>query len=287
MHTVTARRHDINHKKGTFKCGTFSRMEDSPSKPSVAELAGRFKGHILPMPTAHDESPFRRKPPCSLRFPVREGDVQGSDTNTVSTSPIKIRMKSSNIIERLQANLALSPTTLLPSPKGAELNRQPDSPQPPLAAVGTTVSPLSPALQPAQLSVEEEEEEEQEEPVSFNSTPEGATLPSFHKTRVRLSFKRRPPSRQHRRSTGEEASLFQSPSEQHSPEANGDALLQCADRVTLEEGEDDKGEPRDSEEEQGAQAKAPPEDEEETRAEEVRRTHQMDGGDFNRLIGEL
>ncbi|XP_061538497.1 capZ-interacting protein isoform X3 [Phycodurus eques] len=253
------------------------------------------------------------------------------ETNTVSTSPIKIRMKSSNIIERLQeavnpladdrrnaeleklggeefgddgdgdgverraevhkqdprANLALSPTTLLPSPKGAELNRQPDSPQPPLAAVGTTVSPLSPALQPAQLSVEEEEEEEQEEPVSFNSTPEGATLPSFHKTRVRLSFKRRPPSRQHRRSTGEEASLFQSPSEQHSPEANGDALLQCADRVTLEEGEDDKGEPRDSEEEQGAQAKAPPEDEEETRAEEVRRTHQMDGGDFNRLIGEL
>ncbi|XP_061638574.1 capZ-interacting protein isoform X2 [Phyllopteryx taeniolatus] len=279
MHTVTARRHDINHKKGTFKCGTFSRMEDSPSKLSVAELAGRFKGHILPMPTAHDESPFRRKPPCSLRFPVREGDVQGSDTNTVSTSPIQIRMKSSNIIERLQANLALSPTTLLPSPKGAELNRQPDSPPPPLAAVGTTVSPLSPDLQPAQLSVEEQE---QEEPVSFNSTPEGATLPSFHKTRVRLSFKRRPPSRQHRRSAGEEASLFRSPSELRSPEANGDALLQCADRVTLEEGEDDKGEPRDSEEEQGARAKAPPEDEEETRAEEVRRTHQMDG-----LMGEL
>ncbi|XP_061638575.1 capZ-interacting protein isoform X3 [Phyllopteryx taeniolatus] len=178
-----------------------------------------------------------------------------------------------------RANLALSPTTLLPSPKGAELNRQPDSPPPPLAAVGTTVSPLSPDLQPAQLSVEEQE---QEEPVSFNSTPEGATLPSFHKTRVRLSFKRRPPSRQHRRSAGEEASLFRSPSELRSPEANGDALLQCADRVTLEEGEDDKGEPRDSEEEQGARAKAPPEDEEETRAEEVRRTHQMDG-----LMGEL
>lgn len=30
-------------------------QKDSPSKPSVAELAGRFKGHILPMPTSNDE----------------------------------------------------------------------------------------------------------------------------------------------------------------------------------------------------------------------------------------
>lgn len=33
----------------------FLYQENSPSKPSVAELAGRFKGHILPMPTSNDE----------------------------------------------------------------------------------------------------------------------------------------------------------------------------------------------------------------------------------------
>lgn len=33
----------------------FPFQKDSPSKVSVAELAGRFKGHILPMPTSNDE----------------------------------------------------------------------------------------------------------------------------------------------------------------------------------------------------------------------------------------
>lgn len=33
-------------------------QKDSPSKPSVAELAGRFKGHILPTPTSNDEVPY-------------------------------------------------------------------------------------------------------------------------------------------------------------------------------------------------------------------------------------
>ncbi|XP_061682678.1 capZ-interacting protein isoform X2 [Syngnathoides biaculeatus] len=175
-----------------------------------------------------------------------------------------------------RANLALSPTTLLPSPKGAELNREPDSPPPP-AAVETTVTPLNPTLRSARLSVEEEE---QEEPAGFNSPPEGATLPNFHKTRVRLSFKRRPPTRQHRRSAGEEASLLQSPGECTSVEANGDGVLQCPDRVTLEEGEGEEDERRDSQEKQGARAKTPPEDEEETRGEEeARRPQQMDGGD--------
>ncbi|XP_061682679.1 capZ-interacting protein isoform X3 [Syngnathoides biaculeatus] len=277
MHTVNYKTSRYqSQREQTFKWGPFSRMEDSPSKLSVAELAGRFKGHIVPMSNAHDESPFRRKPPCSLRFPVREDDVQESDTDVVSTSPIKIRMKSSNIIARLQANLALSPTTLLPSPKGAELNREPDSPPPP-AAVETTVTPLNPTLRSARLSVEEEE---QEEPAGFNSPPEGATLPNFHKTRVRLSFKRRPPTRQHRRSAGEEASLLQSPGECTSVEANGDGVLQCPDRVTLEEGEGEEDERRDSQEKQGARAKTPPEDEEETRGEEeARRPQQMDGGD--------
>ncbi|XP_019742933.1 capZ-interacting protein isoform X2 [Hippocampus comes] len=239
------------------------------------------------------ESPFRRKPPCSLRFPIRNDDVQQSDTNaseTLSTSPLQIRMKkSSAIIERLQANLTLSPTALLPSPKGPEVNRQPDSPvpAPPSApfAAATTTSP-SPTLQPIQLCLEEEEGEDQEEPVSFDSPPEGASLPSFHKTRARLSFKRRPPTRQHRRSAGEEApGLFggiPSPCELHSPQTNGDAILQCPDRVPRKEGKGDddeeQQEDKDDEEEQRKRANNPQEEEEETLEEEMQ-PRQTDGGD--------
>ncbi|XP_057694988.1 capZ-interacting protein isoform X2 [Corythoichthys intestinalis] len=204
-------------------------MEDYPSKLSVAELAGRFKGHILPMmPVVHDE---------------------------MDSSPVKIRTKSSSIIERLQANLALSPTTLLPSPKGAELNRRPDSPP---AAVVT--SPPGPAPQPSV------EEEDQEEPVSFDGPPESAPLPSFHKTRVRLSFKRRPPTRQHRRSAWESPSLFGD--EESSPEANGDTVLQLAVREDEEDCQEARGEP----------AKTAPGDGEETR-EAPTLPRQTDGGD--------
>lgn len=57
--------YDEGEKKGkviqgvyTFLVGllnVFLFQKDSPSKPSVAELAGRFKGHILPMPASNDE----------------------------------------------------------------------------------------------------------------------------------------------------------------------------------------------------------------------------------------
>ncbi|XP_051934574.1 capZ-interacting protein isoform X2 [Hippocampus zosterae] len=242
------------------------------------------------------ESPFRRKLPCSLRFPIRNDDVQQSHTNaseTLSTSPVQIRTKkSSAIIERLQANLTLSPTALLPSPKGPEVNRQPDSPAPPSTpfAAAATTSP-SPTLQPTQLYVEEDEEgEDQEEPVSFDGPPEGASLPSFHKTRARLSFKRRPPTRQHRRSAGgEAAALFggiPSPCELHSPQTNGDAILQCPDRVPRKEGEGDdreeQQEDKEDEEEQRKRGNNPQEEEEETREEEMWPRH-TDGGDRDDL----
>ncbi|KAM9318141.1 capZ-interacting protein isoform 2-T2 [Pholidichthys leucotaenia] len=189
----------------------------SPSKPSVAELAGRFKGHILPMPNSNDEPPFRRRPPCSLKFQNQTDDNEESDKSTTSPSPIKIKMRNSAIIEKLQANLALSPTALLPSPKSPEVKLQsaPLSPTPPCSPP----SPLNPTLQPSHLSSEEED------PVSFDSPPEGAPLPSINKTRARLSFKRRLPTRQHRRSAGEEAGAFGSglsPTELHSPKENGD-----------------------------------------------------------------
>ncbi|KAM9811718.1 capZ-interacting protein-like [Syngnathus typhle] len=257
-------------------------MEESPSKLSVAELAGRFKGQIRPMPAAHDELPFRRKAPCSLRFPIRDNEESNTNTNGTVPSPIKIRTKSSSsIIERLQANLALSPSTLLPSPKVAEVNRQPDSL--PLVAAATT--PLSPTLLPTQLSVEEDEEG-QGEPVGFDSPPEATSLPNLHKTRVRLSFKRRPPTRQHRRSTGEEATLLgriPSPCQLHSPEANGDVVLQCPDRVTREGGDgEEEEEDRDCEEEQGERAE-PPAEEGETQ-EGKGRPQQTDGADADAVL---
>ncbi|KAF7646463.1 hypothetical protein LDENG_00187770 [Lucifuga dentata] len=177
---------------------------DPPSKPSVAELAGRLKGHVLPMPTSNEE--FRRRPPCSLKLQNQKDDNEESDKSNISPNPFKFKMKNSPIIEKLQANLALSPTTLLPSPKSPEVKLQPA----PLSPV-TPCSPLSHALQSS----------EEEDPISFESPPEGNTLPSVNKTRARLSFKRRPPSRHHRRSAGAFGSHL-SQCELYSPKENGD-----------------------------------------------------------------
>ncbi|XP_060929211.1 capZ-interacting protein [Limanda limanda] len=189
--------------------------EDSPSKPSVAELAGRFKGHILPMPATNDES-FRRRPPCSLKLPKQKDDNEESDKTLVSPNPFKIKMRNSSIIEKLQANLALSPTSLLPSPKSPEVKLQPAPRSPPPPGSPT----LRPTLRPSRQSSEEEE------PIGFEDPPEGAPLPSFNKTRARLSFKRRPPTRQHRRSAGEEAGVLGGggppPCELNSPNEHGD-----------------------------------------------------------------
>ncbi|XP_042341951.1 capZ-interacting protein isoform X2 [Plectropomus leopardus] len=239
-------------------------MEDSPSKPSVAELAGRFKGHILPMPTSNDELPFRRRPPCSLKLQNQKDDEE-SDKTAVSPNPFKIKVKNSAIIEKLQANLALSPTALLPSPKSPEVKLQP-APLSPTTPCSPQ-SPLSPTRQSTHLSSEEED------PISFDSPPEGNPLPSFNKTRARLSFKRRPPTRQHRRSAGEEAGAFGntlSPSELYSPKENGDMdqVFECGQQASLQEAEED----RDSDKTEEEVAKSDPDDrgdpEEEQEAEQ-------------------
>ncbi|XP_071352552.1 capZ-interacting protein isoform X2 [Trachinotus anak] len=243
-------------------------MEDSPSKPSVAELAGRFKGHILPMPTSNNELSFRRRPPCSLKLQHQKDENEESDKTVVSPNPFKIKMKNSPIIEKLQANLALSPTALLPSPKSPEVKLQPAplSPSTPCSPQ----SPLSPTLRPSQLSSEEED------PVSFDSPPEGTPLPSINKTRVRLSFKRRPPTRQHRRSAGEEAGAFGSglsTCELHSPKENGDKdqvfdspaeEAECGQLGSLKDGEDrDCGETEDKVAKSDPDIKGDPKDEQE------------------------
>ncbi|XP_070987622.1 capZ-interacting protein isoform X3 [Oncorhynchus clarkii lewisi] len=169
--------------------------QDSPVKSSVAELAGRFKDHV--MPTPHDEKP-----------------------SIVSPHPPKFKMKtskSSPLIEKLQANLTLSPTSLLPSPKSPEVKLAP-TPISPATHCFFPTSPCSPTLRP-QLSSEEEE------PVCFESPAEGTPLLSFNKSRVRLSFKRRPPTRQHRQSCVEEGVVSEggvvSHGNQDVPQVNG------------------------------------------------------------------
>ncbi|KAM8904462.1 capZ-interacting protein isoform 2-T2 [Spinachia spinachia] len=215
-------------------------MEDSPSKRSVAELAGRFKGQSLPMPTPNDELRFRRKPPCSLKL-QNQKDESDSDKTIVSPNPFKIKMKNSSMIKKIQADLALSPTALLPSrTKSPEVKLQP----PPLSPTTRCCpqSPLSPTLRPSHRPSEEEDT------VSFDSPAEGAALPSINKTRARLSFKRRPPTRQHRKSAGEEAEgsgSASSPCELDTPKENGDAdqvfeFEQPASLKEVEEKETDK-----------------------------------------------
>ncbi|KAA8594024.1 hypothetical protein FQN60_004858 [Etheostoma spectabile] len=241
------------------------------------------------MPTSNNELSFRRRPPCSLKLQSQKDGDEESDKTIVSPNPFKIKMKNSSIIEKLQhftrwaamgqkgcrfslflfspveANLALSPTALLPSPKSpeAKLQSAPLSPTTP----GSPQSPLSPTLRPSHLSSEDED------PVSFDGPPEGTPLPSFNKpdtwspipvgvslggspayllvkqaldklaqdapTRARLSFKRRPPTRQHRRSAGEDRASGNalSPCELYSPKENGDTVA-VFDYGQLEEAEE-------------------------------------------------
>ncbi|KAJ7990173.1 hypothetical protein DPEC_G00297570 [Dallia pectoralis] len=162
----------------------------SPVKLSVAELAGKFKGHPIPRPTAQDEAPKVLTSKCPL------------------------------LIGRLQANLALSPTCLLTLPK---------SPRGNLPSV--TFCPISPCSSQSPTRSNEEEE-----PITFDMPAEGTPLLSFNKSRARLSFKRRPPTRQHRQSCGEEGVVSRggcvSPAETDGPQENG-----VEDRAFLNPGE--------------------------------------------------
>ncbi|XP_035646350.1 capZ-interacting protein-like [Oncorhynchus keta] len=182
--------------------------EDAPPKKSVAELAGKFKAHAPPFPTGTDGSnkPVRRRPPRTLQLPKTTAQGQVDEEKPISPSlhPAKTK-RNSALIEKLQANLALSPCSLLPSPKSPGLRLLPPSftstcsPIPPVTTV-TPTSPVSSAPLPRSLSKEET-------PATFEvpATPtDGSLLPSINKGRARLSIRRRPPSRRHRKSSGEE-----------------------------------------------------------------------------------
>lgn len=183
--------------------------EEAPVKSSVAQLAGKLKGYALPMP-GNMEVISMRRPPCSIVINDQK-DEEHDEKSSVCPHPPKMKIKSSPLIEKLQANLALSPTVLLSPPKS------PESKQPPTAF--SPISPCSSTLQPPQLSCEDEA------PVSFEQPVEGTPLLSINKSRARLSFKRRLPTRQHRKSACEETKWNdgnESPCEPDSQQQNGE-----------------------------------------------------------------
>ncbi|XP_027967470.1 capZ-interacting protein isoform X1 [Eumetopias jubatus] len=193
---------------------------DDSASPSVAQLAGRFREQAAAAKETPACKPTRRKPPCSLPlFPPKvELGQNGEEKSSPNAShPPKIKVKSSPLIEKLQANLAFDPAALLPgaSPKSPGLK----------AAVSPFQSPPSTPSSPGVRSQEPEEV-----PVSFDQPPEGSHLPCYNKVRTKGSIKRRPPSRRFRRSQSDCGDLgdFRAPEssqENGAKEENGDEVF--------------------------------------------------------------
>ncbi|KAM9319603.1 capZ-interacting protein [Gastrophryne carolinensis] len=180
-----------HHLLGKGKSGHSDVSEEAAPPPSVAKLAGLFGDKIgAPRKEAPPHKPIRRKPPCSLPLPKPEATNNGDEKVSPHSQAPKIKVKSSPLIEKLQANLAFSPGALLPgvSPKspGLKVMASPFSSPP--------STPSSPGVHPHHTS------ESEESPVSFEQPPEGTPLPSYTKVRTRGSLKRRPPSRRFRKS---------------------------------------------------------------------------------------
>ncbi|XP_036683827.1 capZ-interacting protein isoform X2 [Balaenoptera musculus] len=196
---------------------------DDSAPPSVAQLAGRFREQAAAAKETPASKPTRRKPPCSLSlFPPRvELGQNGEEKSPPNANhPPKVKVKSSPLIEKLQANLVFDPAALLPgaSPKSPGLK--------------TMVSPFhSPPSTPSSPGVRSRASEPEEVPVSFDQPPEGSHLPSYNKVRTRGSIKRRPPSRRFRRSQSEDCAdlgelrAVESSQENGAKEENGDEVF--------------------------------------------------------------
>ncbi|XP_024598190.1 capZ-interacting protein isoform X2 [Neophocaena asiaeorientalis asiaeorientalis] len=165
---------------------------DDSAPPSVAQLAGRFR---------EQAAAAKKSPPNA-------------------SHPPKVKVKSSPLIEKLQANLVFDPAALLPgaSPKSPGLKAM--------------VSPFhSPPPTPSSPGVWSRASEPEEVPVSFDQPPEGSHLPSYNKVRTRGSIKRRPPSRRFRRSQSEDCADLgglraeESSQENGAKEENGDEVF--------------------------------------------------------------
>nr|XP_020480002.1 capZ-interacting protein-like isoform X2 [Monopterus albus] len=172
--------------------GVILPQEEAPSRRSVAELAGRFSGAAPVHDAAGKETdkPVRRRPPRSLHIPKPHEDQQ-EPPGVTSPQPTKAK-RNSALIEKLQANLALSPSTLLPSPKSPGIRVLS-----PTFTLPSSTSAPSPATPTTPLT-------EEEGPATFEaplSAVEGSILQSVNKSRPRHSVRRRPPSRRHRKSS--------------------------------------------------------------------------------------
>lgn len=160
---------------------------------SVAQLAGKFKEQAATVSGKEvpPSKPLRRKPPCSLPlYTQKELNHNGEPKLSPNAFPLpRVKVKSSPLIEKLQANLAFAPTTLMPgtSPKSPGLKVIP--------------SPFStPPSTPSSPGIQSRSSESDAAPVSFDQPPEGTQLQFHTKVRTRGSIKRRPPSRKFRKS---------------------------------------------------------------------------------------
>uniref|UniRef100_A0A1A7X7D5 Duboraya n=2 Tax=Iconisemion striatum TaxID=60296 RepID=A0A1A7X7D5_9TELE len=190
--------------------------EEAPPRRSVAELAGRFKGPTAPLgiTAGHKaDKPVRRRPPQTLPLAKTHGDDQQPPPAVSSLPKVK---RNSGLIEKLQANLALSPTpTPLKSP-GLRVLPPSFTPSSPGAAPVPMVTTSSSATPTSPVSTSPQTEEG---PASFEAPPfaaDGNILSNINKGRARVSLRRRPPSRRHRKSSCEDEASVTADTQQNS-----------------------------------------------------------------------
>ncbi|XP_061754725.1 duboraya isoform X2 [Nerophis ophidion] len=185
-------RKDVSRKHRRLRHGPrwLNSLEDS-KVPQLHTMQRSEKQHI-----GFQEKPVRRRPPRSLQLPNIHGDEQERPAGV--TSPVKAK-RNSALIEKLQANLDLSPSALLPSPKSPGFRllppfTPPPSPSSKSATSSSTLSPSSPTSTCLLVT-------EVEGPTSFETLHEASLLTNINKSRARHSLRRRPPSRRHRNSS--------------------------------------------------------------------------------------
>ncbi|XP_065430998.1 capZ-interacting protein isoform X2 [Chrysemys picta bellii] len=191
---------------------------------SVAQLAGKFKEQAASVSGKEvpANKPTRRKPPCSLPLHTQKVELghNGETKPSPNACPLpRVKVKSSPLIEKLQANLAFAPAALVPgtSPKSPGLKVIP--------------SPFStPPSTPSSPGIQSRSSESDETPVSFDQPPEGTHLKFYNKVRTRGSLKRRPPSRKFRKSQsdsgdGEDLRATGSSQENGAKEEDGDEVF--------------------------------------------------------------
>ncbi|KAG7224722.1 hypothetical protein INR49_004613, partial [Caranx melampygus] len=181
--------------------------EEAVSRRSVAELAGRFTAPPHNAAGSEAEKLVRRRPPRTLPLPTTRGDEQEQSPGVTSPLPSKAK-RNSALIEKLQVRLGSFPCS-------PGLQPHPLSKEPWLQLLPPTLTPTSPGSAPETVvtslctvtptsPVTASPVTEEEGPTSFEAPPtvtEGSILPSMNKSRARVSIRRRPPSRRHRKSS--------------------------------------------------------------------------------------